>query len=247
MASSCSLATSSATLFTFTPALASAGLGGLQHFQPRRDVDAIVGRRLLADRLLLRLHDIGQRGVARLVEAQVRRDDRRQLQRHGLQAAVDLARHLDRAVADGDLGNESPLAPAGQRREHLAGLVAVVVDRLLAHDDEAGLFRGGDAEDFRHRQRLDERVGLDENAAVGAHGERGADGFARLRGADGDNDDLGRLARLFLVQRLLDRGLVERVHRHLHVGELDPRAVRLDADLDVVINHPLHGHENLHG
>ena len=38
-----------------------------------------------------------------------------------------------------DLRGEGALAPAGQRGEHLAGLVAVVVDRLLAEDDEAGL------------------------------------------------------------------------------------------------------------
>ena len=38
-ASSCSLATSSATVLTFTPALRPPGSVGLQHFQARRDVD----------------------------------------------------------------------------------------------------------------------------------------------------------------------------------------------------------------
>ena len=46
------------------------------------------------ERLLLRLHDVRQRRVARLVQAQVGRDDRGQLHLDRLQAAVDLARHL---------------------------------------------------------------------------------------------------------------------------------------------------------
>ena len=38
------------------------------------------------------------------------------------------------------------------------GLVAIVVDRLLAENDEAGLFGGDDAlEEFGDRERLDER------------------------------------------------------------------------------------------
>ena len=82
---------------------------------------------------------LGRRGVARLVEAQVGGDDGRQLQLDRLQAAVDLAGDVDAAVADGDLGGEGALRPAEQRGEHLAGLVAIVVDGLLAQDDEAGL------------------------------------------------------------------------------------------------------------
>ena len=46
--------------------------------------------------------------------------------------------------------------------------------------------------------------------------------------------------------RLLAGDLVERVHRHLDVGDVDPAAVRLDPHLDVVVDHPLHGDENLH-
>ena len=57
--------------------LAARRLGGLQHLEPRRDVDAVIVRRLLLDRLLLRLHDVGQRRIARLVEAQIGGDDRR--------------------------------------------------------------------------------------------------------------------------------------------------------------------------
>ena len=41
---SCSLASNSATVFTLTPRLALGRLGDLQHFQARRDVDAVIGR-----------------------------------------------------------------------------------------------------------------------------------------------------------------------------------------------------------
>src|SRR3569833_3151473 len=51
-------------------------LGGLEDFEPRREIDTGVGRGLLRDRLLLRLHDIRQRSVARFVEAKVGNDRR---------------------------------------------------------------------------------------------------------------------------------------------------------------------------
>ena len=247
-ASSCSLATSSATDLTFTPALRPLGSAVFNTLSRGATSTPKVGRRLLVDRLLLRLHDVGQGGVARLVEAQVRGDDRRQLQFHGLHAAVDFARHVDLAVADDDLGGERALAPAGQRGQHLTGLVAVVVDRLLADDDEARLLGRDDAlQQLGDRERLGQRVGLDEDAAVGAHGERGPDGLAGLGRADRDDDDFARLAGFLLAQRLLDRDLVERVHRHLDVGEFDARPIGLDANLDVVVDHPFHGHKDLHG
>ena len=96
------------------------------------------------------------------------------------------------------------------------------------------------------RERLDGLVGLDQDAAVGAHGERGADGLLRLLRADGDGDDLGRLALFLQADGLLDGDLVEGVHGHLDVGQLDARAVRLDPDLHVVVDHPLHGHQDFH-
>src|SRR5258707_8083805 len=64
-------------------------LGDLQDFQVRLDIHAKVGRLERVELPLLGLHDVGQRDVTRLIEAQVRRDDCRQGQRHGLQAAVD--------------------------------------------------------------------------------------------------------------------------------------------------------------
>ena len=63
------------------------------------------------------------------------------LSSHGLEPAIDLAGDRDGVAVDHDLRGEGALRPAEQRGQHLAGLVAVVVDRLLAEDDEAGLFR----------------------------------------------------------------------------------------------------------
>ena len=97
-------------------------------------------------------------------------------------------------LSSDELGSERALRPAEQRREHLTGLIAVVVDGLLAEDDEVGLLGLDDAlEDLGDCERLDRRAfgGLDEDAAVGADGESGAQSFLRLRRADRDGDDLG--------------------------------------------------------
>src|SRR5262249_7524763 len=45
----------------------------------------------------------------------------------------------------------------------------------------------------------------------------------------------------------LDGDLVEGIHRHLDVRQLDAAAVALDANFDVVVDDPLHGHQNFHG
>src|SRR6201995_3133664 len=52
-------------------ALAARRFRCLEHFEMRREIDAIVGRGFVRDPPLLRLNDVGQRGVARLVEPQI--------------------------------------------------------------------------------------------------------------------------------------------------------------------------------
>ena len=153
--------------------------------------------------------------------------------------------------ADLDLRRERALRPAEQRREHLAGRIIVVVDRLLAEDDQLRLLFAGDlGEDLGDAERLDLFVGLDEDRAVGAHRERGAQRLLRLGRADRHRDDLGRDALFLEPDRFLDRDLVERVHAHLDVGEIDARAVHLDPRLHVVIDDAFdrdeHFHSHLH-
>src|SRR6266702_4368682 len=53
-------------------ALAAGRLRRFHDFEPRLHVDAVGLGRLVRDRLLLRLHDIGKTGVARLVEPEIR-------------------------------------------------------------------------------------------------------------------------------------------------------------------------------
>src|SRR6185437_7292243 len=49
--------------FHLDAGLALFGLGDFQDLETRRDIDAVICRRLLVDRLLLRLHDVRQRRV----------------------------------------------------------------------------------------------------------------------------------------------------------------------------------------
>jgi hypothetical protein len=112
----------------------------------------------------------------------------------------------------------------------------------------SGLFRGDDRlEDFRNRERLGGAFGLHQNAAVGAHGQRGADGFGGLRGPDRNGDDLRRLAGFLEPERFFDGDFVEGIHRHFDVGKFDAGAVRLDPNLHILVDRPFDGHENLHG
>jgi len=70
--------------------------------------------------------------------------------------------------------------------------------------------------------------------------------IGRLRRADRHHHHLGRLAGFFQPQGLLDGDFIERIHRHLDVGQFDARSIALDADLDVVIDHPLYRYQDLH-
>ena len=85
----------------------------------------------------------------------------------------------------------------------------------------------------------------DQDRAVRAHGEAGAQLLLRVRGADADDDDLAGAAFLLDAQRLFERDLVERVDAHLDAVGHDTRAVRLDADADVVVDDPFQAHQNL--
>ena len=54
------------------------------------------------------------------------------------------------------------------------------------------------------------------------------------------------LLALLHAHGLFDGDLVERIHAHLDVGQIDTGLVRLDAGLDVIVDHPFDGDENLH-
>jgi hypothetical protein len=115
------------------------------------------------------------------------------------------------------------LAASPQGGEHLAGLVGVVVDGLLAADDELRLFLVAQGlEQLGDGQRLEVGVGLDEDAAVGADGHGGAQGFLTGGHAAGDGDDFGGDAGFLQANGFFDGDFVEGVHAHLDVGRSTP-------------------------
>jgi hypothetical protein len=133
--------------------------------------------------------------------------------RGGLNRSPRVYRCQNAVALDHQFRREGALRPAGQRGQHLAGLVAVVVDRLLAQNDQTRLLLlDNGLEDLGYGQRFGRLVGLHQDAAVGAHGEPGANGFGGLRRADRDANDLAGLALLLEPKSLFDRDLVERIH-----------------------------------
>ena len=205
------------------------------------------GRQLdLVEGLLLGLHDAGQRGVAGLVQAQVGGDDAGQAALDRLEAAVGFAHDGGVAAIDGDAVGKRALTPAEELGEHLGGLVVVVVDGLLAHQHHVGCFLLDDLlQDLGDAVGVEFAVVLDEDGAVGAHGEGGAELGDAVVAADGEHDDLAAML-LFLAQGLFNGDLVEGVHDHVDAVSHDPALVGLELDLGFVVRHALDGHQELH-
>jgi len=134
-----------------------------------------------------------------------------------------------------------------QGRQHLAGGVVVAVDGLLAHQHQVGLFLlDHRLQQLGDRQRLGIGVRLDQDAAVGAHGQGVADSLLRLDRPDGDGDHLGGDALFLHPHGLFDRDLAEGIDGHLHVGQVHARLVGLDPRLDVGIDHPFDRDQHFH-
>ena len=139
------------------------------------------------------------------------------------------------------------MRPAHQRRQHLAGGVHVIINRLLAQDHQIRRFLGDDRlQDFRDRERFQHAIMLHQDAAISAHGQRRANLFLRHGGACGYRDDFGGHALFLEPHGFFHRDFVKGVHGHFDIGSFNARAIRLHADLDVVIHHPLDGDQKLH-
>ncbi len=152
---------------------------------------------------------------------------------------------------DVQLRGKSALRPAQKRRQHLAGGVHVIVDRLLAGQDNARLFFVDNGlEDLGHGQGLDIGVnvigGHNQDRAVRTHCQRRAQRFLRLLDADRHRDHLVSLAGFSQADGLFDGNLVKGVHRHFHIGKIDARSVRFDANLHVIVDHAFDRYEHLH-
>ena len=80
-------------------------------------------------------------------------------ERDGLEAAVDFAHDRAFAVGELDLGGEGRLRPSEHLGQHLADLIRVVVDRLLAHQDQLRLLVLDQLlEHAREGERIERRV-----------------------------------------------------------------------------------------
>jgi len=212
----------------------------------RRGIDAEVAERQRIERLLLRLHDLGQLDVARLVQAQIRRDHGGQVDLDGLETCVDFTRDARGGARELDLRGERRLRTVPQRSQHLTGLVVVVVDALLAEQHDLRLLALDELQEHaRSGERLERRVRLHEDRPIGAHRKAGAQLLLGVGGTDARNDHFRGAAFLFDAQRLLEGDLVEGVDAHLDAIGHDAAAVRFDAHAHVVVDDPFETYEDL--
>ncbi len=107
-----------------------------------------------------------------------------------------------------DLRRERRLGTPPQGRQHLAGLVVVVVDRLLAEDHEERLFLLDDLqEQLGDVQRFD-RAALSMRIARSAPIARAVRSCCCVScGADGDDDDLFSAAAFSLMRIASSRAI----------------------------------------
>ena len=139
------------------------------------------------------------------------------------------------------------MRPAEQRGQHLAGLVAIVVDRLLAEDDEPGLFRVDDA------LRILATASGSTLPSVLTRMPRSAPMASAVRmvswACAGPIDTAtisvalpSSLRRIASSTAISSNGFID----ILTLASSTPVPSALDADLDVVVDHPLDRHQNLH-
>lgn len=139
------------------------------------------------------------------------------------------------------------LRPVEACCQNLTGCVHVIVDGLLAHDDQTGVFTINDhLEQLGDGQRFEIGIGLHQNAAIGAHGHGRAQYRLGFCHADGHDHDFGGGAFFAKAHGLFDSNFIEGIHRHLHALRVDAAVIGLHAGLDVVINHPLDRDHYLH-
>ena len=175
------------------------------------------------DRLLLRLHDVRQRRVARLFSrgrwSPPPATSRRSVSRppstsRVTSASAPSSTTFEAKVPCGQPSRAASICPVWLESSSIACLPRMTRSgfSLLDHAPSAAWRRRAAAvrprsrPECRGRRRWRARCGC-----VSWHCGR----------SDRDGDDLGRLARLLEAHRFLDGDLVERVHRHLDVGELD--------------------------
>ncbi len=165
-----------------------------------------------------------------------------------MRAAVDFALNVHLVARHFNFRGESALSEPSQRTEHLASLVVVTVDGLFAKDHQLRLlFVDNSLQKFGNGQGIELFAGLDQHGAIGTQCQRGAQLLLGSGRTNGNHDDFARHALLFQAYGFFNSDFAEGVHRHFDVGEVDAGVVRLDANLDVVIDHSFDSYKNLHG
>ena len=149
------------------------------------------------------------------------------------------------------LGCKGGLRKATQGGEHLARLIGVIVNGLLAHHHKVGsLASHHGRQQFGNCQWLQtRRLGIikhHQHRTVSPHGHGRSQHILAHRGAATHGHHLGGHARFLKPNRLLHRNFIKGVHAHFHVGDVHIRAVGLDPNLHVVVHHALYSDQNFH-
>jgi hypothetical protein len=126
------------------------------------------------------------------------------------------------AIRQRQLRGKSRLRPAQQTRQHLASLIGIIIDGLLAHDHQPGcLAHTHRLQQFCHCQRLQFDLRLHQQRAIRTDSQTGTQSFLAGAHAAGHHHHLARQTGFLEAHGLLDRDFIKRVHRHLDVSRLD--------------------------
>src|SRR5690554_2703244 len=219
----------------------------LQGGQARGDFNTQIGGAHGVQRLLLGLHDVRQRSIARLVQTQVSGNNRRQVQSNSHQTAVYFAGYVNLFAINNHFRSESALAHASQSGQHLASLVVVGIDGLLAKNNQLRLFfLNNSLQQLGRFEGLNFFVSLDVDTTVSTQSQSSTDLLLSSFRSNGYNNDFTGNALLFQTNRFFHSDFAERVHCHLDVGEVNTGVVRLDAHLHVVVDNSFYSDQNLH-
>src|ERR1035437_1821507 len=203
--------------------LASSGRFELKYSPSRCDRHSQTCQRHFFEGFLPGLHDSGQGNVAWLIETQVAADDGRQLDGDGFNPTIRFATAAGPAVVldQFELGDKRSLPYAEQGGQHLANLVRVVINGLLAHQDEGRLLTAIDSrEDFSNGQRVEALGGFDQQRTVSTHSQPNSKLLYAFVTAHSSHHDLDDAELLFNPQRLLKRNGIKWIHGELHAVQI---------------------------
>ncbi len=212
---------------------------------------AELGARQARDLLALRLHDALERRVARMVDAGLHLEHRRQPQAEDLVLArFHLAHDARRpaAVLDLDAHHQPGVRQSESSGHQGRGDAPAQVVRLRAGEDQVERLasdRRGESARGRHRVAQRERRIVQVGGAIGAQGERLAQRLAHALGAEAEHHHLAA-ALLADLERLLERALVALVDDEREVLFLDPGPLLVEAQASLGVGHLLDADRDLH-